>query len=136
MTLSYDYILVVDDNKSICRLLFEILTDEGYMVEISYNGKEALAKIANRTPALIFLDVKMPAMNGFETLAEISKLNPTVPVVIMTAYSELKMVKDAERRGLVKYYLKKPFDLDELRRLTKTLFFCGNSREKERTREG
>jgi len=113
-------ILIVDDQTGVRRLLFETFTEEGFQVEMASSGVDALKKIAAQTPDLILLDIKMPVMNGLATLREIRKTLPDLIVVMMTAYGELDMLKDAKKLN-VKHYLIKPFDLDEIRYLVKGL---------------
>lgn len=109
-------VLVVDDQIGVRRLLMEVLKDEGYMVEAVPNGYEAIKKLKEFRPALVLLDMKMPGMNGLETLRKILKENPTQIVIMMTAYGELEVVNEAMRLG-VKEYLTKPFDIDQLKML-------------------
>ena len=114
MTMENKYILIVDDNPGICRLLSEVLSNAGYSTEIAINGEKAISIICTSIPLLIFLDIKMPGMNGIETLERIRQIIPSVPVVVMTAYSETHLVDESVRRGLVKHYINKPFDIYEL----------------------
>jgi len=107
-------ILVVDDQTGVRRLLFEVFNEEGYEVEIAVNGQEALDKIKTVMPDLILLDMKMPGMNGLETLHEMKKTNDSIPVIMMTAYGELEIVAEATKLG-IKEYVTKPFDINELR---------------------
>jgi len=127
MSQALQYLLIVDDNAGVCRLLFELFSDEGYVVETAQSGAEALKKVCARVPSLILLDVKMPGMSGFETLEKIRKIIPGIPVVMMTAYTELETVMAAKEDGLIQYYLSKPFDLSEIRRLIKEILFGGKS---------
>lgn len=116
-----DYkILIVDDQTGVRRLLFETFVEEGYQVEMASGGMDALKKIAVEAPDLILLDIKMPVLNGLATLKEIRKTLPDLMVVMMTAYGELDMLKDAKKLN-VRHYLIKPFDLDEVRYLVKGL---------------
>ncbi|OPY58176.1 MAG: Sporulation initiation phosphotransferase F [Pelotomaculum sp. PtaU1.Bin035] len=116
-----DYLLVVDDNAGVRCLLFEILSHEGYNVEMAANGLEALRKVSIRVPSLIILDAKMPGMSGLETLEELKKLAPNVPVIIITAYTELDAVIEAQKCGMVMYHLRKPFDIDDIRNLVRSI---------------
>jgi two-component system response regulator (stage 0 sporulation protein F) len=113
-------ILIVDDQTGVRRLLFETFTEEGFQVETASSGVDALKKIVAQTPDLVLLDIKMPVMNGLATLREIRKTLPDLMVVMMTAYGELDILKDAKKLN-VKHYLIKPFDLDEIRYLVKGL---------------
>lgn len=108
------HILVVDDNPGIRFLLTEALTSSGYKVKTAASGAEAINQVRDLIPELILLDVKMPRLSGLETLAEIRKLAPGVPVIMMTAYSEMSQVWYAIETGQVENFLKKPFDLYEL----------------------
>lgn len=102
-------ILVVDDQPSIRRLLEEILTDEGYAVTAASNGLEALERIEEDT-ALVLMDMKMPGMDGIETLKELNSSGHRGKVVMMTAYGELDLVQQAKEFGAFDYVIK-PFDI-------------------------
>ena len=69
-----DRILVVDDTPDNCLLIQAILQDEGYDVELSESGKDALAKIERLPPDLILLDVMMPGMDGYEVTRRIRQI--------------------------------------------------------------
>lgn len=116
-------LLIVDDNEGICKLLFELFSDEGYDVETAQSGMEALRCVKARVPSLIILDMKMPGMSGIEALHEIRKINLQVPVIVMTAYAELDTIIETKESGLVQHYLSKPFDLNELCFLVKEVLF-------------
>lgn len=82
-----DKILVIDDEQSI-RDAFELaLMDESYEVVTAVDGLDGLKKFEEVQPDLIFLDLKMPRMNGVEALKEIRKLNAKVPIFIVTAFA-------------------------------------------------
>lgn len=131
MTEDYQYLLIVDDQQNVCRLFFEVFTDEGFNVELAYNAEQAINKIRSRIPMLILLDVNMPGMSGIDTLREIRKLAPDLPVVMMTAYSELEVVLEARKKGTIQYYLSKPFDLSEVSAMVKEIL-AGESKKKRR----
>lgn len=120
MTKKDNRLLIVDDQQGVRRLLYEAFTDEGYRVRIAAGGQEALKMIGQEVPDIILLDVKMPGMNGLETLAELKKINANIPVLMMTAYGDLDMISHAKRLG-VKHYITKPFDLNEVKLLVKGL---------------
>jgi len=121
MTVDVDSILIVDDQAGIRHLLLEALSNEGYRLEIAASGPEALKKISDRGPSIVLLDIKMPGMNGLDTLEELRKIAPETTVVIMTAYGELDIITEAKKMG-VQHYIVKPFDLNEVRYLIKGLF--------------
>jgi len=107
-------ILVVDDQLGVRRLMLETFKAEGFSVQTASSGQEALEKIRECPPGLILLDMKMPGMNGLETLREIKKINPAQVVIMMTAYEELEVVAEAVKLG-VKEYITKPCDINELK---------------------
>jgi two-component system, NtrC family, response regulator AtoC len=107
-------ILVVDDEKNIRALFREELEDEGYEVTCASSGREALDKVAEQTPDLILLDVRMDDMTGLEVLDVIRKARPNLPVIMCTAVRGLEddfTMWDAQ----VSDYITKPVDLDDLR---------------------
>lgn len=122
----YD-LLIVDDQAGVRRLLSEAFCDEGLRVEMASCGLDAIKKVSANIPSLILLDIKMPGMNGLETLEELRKIAPETPVVIMTAYGELDIIAEAKKRE-VQHYINKPFDLDEARYLIKGLLMEAKSR--------
>lgn len=116
-----DYsLLIVDDQPGVRRLLYEAFNDEGYRVRMAGGGQEALKMVSQQIPDIILLDIRMPVMNGLETLEEIRKIDPDMPVLMMTAYGELEVVEMAKKLG-VRHYIIKPFDLNEVRLLVKAL---------------
>jgi len=120
-------LLIVDDQAGVRRFLAEVFGEEGYHVETACSGAEAVNKAIASRPSLVLLDIKMPGMNGLDTLEELGKIVPGVPVVMMTAYGELDIVTEAKRRG-VKHYINKPFDLNEVRCLVKELLITREER--------
>jgi len=83
-------ILVVDDEESIRFLYKEELEEEGFIVELAQNGKEALEKLPLFKPDLITLDIKMPVMDGMETLKRIREVERQLPVILCSAYGDYK----------------------------------------------
>lgn len=117
-------LLAVDDQMGVRRLLYEAFNEEGYRVELAAGGQEAIEQVKKQMPDLILMDMKMPGMNGLETLQEIRKINDSVLVIIMTAYGELEIVAEAMKLG-IKEYVTKPFDINELRLLVKKVLHQG-----------
>jgi CheY-like chemotaxis protein len=79
-------ILIVDDDPSIRHMLGRVLRDEGYEAPAAASGGEALQMVAAQEVDLVLLDLKMPGMNGQETLKGLNLLRPGLPIIIMTAY--------------------------------------------------
>jgi len=109
-------IMVVDDQPGIRRLLVEVLQEDGYNVAIAANGYDALHKVKEITPQLILMDMKMPGMDGLETFRELKKVGKAERVIMMTAYGELELVKEALNLGAYKY-ITKPFDINVIKRI-------------------
>lgn len=107
-------ILVVDDQFGVRRLLFETFQEDQHEVEMAANGAEALQLFIAFQPDLILMDMKMPGMNGIETLVKIRDLDRRVNVIMMTAYGEDHNIEQAKDLGILSY-MGKPFDLFELR---------------------
>ncbi len=78
------------------------------------SGEAALAQLQSGSIAMVLLDVRLPGINGIETLERVRKLNPTVPVLLITAYADLRQAVVAMKSG-ADDYLAKPVDLEELR---------------------
>ncbi|MEK6700187.1 MAG: sigma-54 dependent transcriptional regulator [Nitrospirota bacterium] len=107
-------ILVVDDEKDICKALSILLSKEGYAVREAYNGEEALELLAKENFDLVMTDIKMEKKDGFEVLREAQKISPGTPVIMMTAFASVGSAVEAMRAGAVDY-ITKPFINDEIR---------------------
>lgn len=103
-------ILVVDDEKEICDLFQDFLTQEGYQVFTATNGVEAISLGTQNSFDLALVDIKMPGMDGIEAFCELKKVKKDIEVIILTGYGTLKTAKEAMRLGAYDY-LTKPFDL-------------------------
>jgi two-component system response regulator (stage 0 sporulation protein F) len=106
-------ILVIDDQPGIRRLLVEVLAEEGYTVITASNGYEGVQQVKDEHPNLILMDMKMPGMDGIETLRELKRLGEADKVIMMTAYGELELVTQAQQLGAYAY-ITKPFDIIKL----------------------
>lgn len=83
-------ILVVDDEESIRELYRAELAEEGYEVDLAADGREALRRLDAFRPDLVTLDIKMPSIDGIEILRRIREKNATIPVILVSAFSEFK----------------------------------------------
>ncbi|MBP1907589.1 two-component system response regulator (stage 0 sporulation protein F) [Paenibacillus turicensis] len=107
-------VLIVDDQNGIRILLMEVFNSEGYTTMQAPNGKVALEIVRNEAPDLVLLDMKIPGMDGLEILKHIKEINSDIKVIMMTAYGELDMIKQATDLGALMHFTK-PFDIDEMR---------------------
>ena len=106
-------VLVVDDHVEMARLLADHLTDAGYTVDVATSGQEALAAVNGRVLDAVVCDLRMESVDGFDVLAGVRKVDPTLPVLIMTAFGGVENAVEAMRRGATHYFTK-PFRLDEV----------------------
>ena len=107
-------ILIVDDEKDICRALNILLTKEGHAVKEAYNGEEAVERIMKENFDIIMTDIKMGKMDGFEVLRQSQKISPDTSVIMMTAFASVGSAVEAMRAG-ASDYITKPFINDEIR---------------------
>ena len=106
-------ILVVDDLQSIRLTLGGILEDEGYNVVTAENGYQAIEAVRKTHFDVIFMDIKMPGINGVQTFREVKKIDPKATAIMMTAYSVEDLVKEALEEGAYTV-IYKPFDIDRV----------------------
>ena len=106
-------ILVVDDNSEFAENLKEILEDEGVQVDLAIDGIDAIEKLAHHGFRLVITDIRMPGMDGIAMLKEINQRWPTLPVIVMTAYSADSVLEEAYTEGALDV-IAKPVDLQHL----------------------
>lgn len=106
-------ILVVDDDQGQRDLLCSFLKKKKMLVESAASGEEALALLRKKSFSLLLSDIRMPGMSGLTLLEELRKSFPLMPVLLVTAYPDVRDAVEAMRGGAVDY-LEKPIDLDEL----------------------
>ena len=108
-------ILIIDDTPANLRLLFQILTAQGYRVRPTVSGKQALEAARAATPDLILLDIMMPEMDGYEVCQHLKANEQTraVPVIFLSALSDTKNKISAFAAGGVDY-ITKPFQSEEV----------------------
>ncbi len=106
-------ILIVDDDAGTAETLGDILEAKGYEAEIALGGLQALALLQLKSRDVIFLDIKMPQMNGVEVLRQVKAMSPGTLVVMMTAYAMPELMAEAERLGALAI-LAKPLPLDRV----------------------
>lgn len=148
-------VLIVDDEEGIRETLSGIFQDEGYDVITAGSGEEALKILKEQSPDLVLLDVWLSGIDGVETLQEIKKTNPELPVVIISGHGNIELAVKATRVGAYDF-LEKPLSLERVllvaRRalekrtlemenralkedLTRKLRFIGNSLKMQQLRE-
>jgi DNA-binding NtrC family response regulator len=111
-------ILVVDDEQSMTQFLGIVLRKEGYQVTVTNNGREALEKVRSEGFDVVITDIRMPGMDGIQLLEGVKKIDPALPVVIMTAYASQQSAIDAVNLGAFQYLIKNAKN-DEIRLVVK-----------------
>ncbi|MEM5787141.1 MAG: response regulator [Syntrophobacteraceae bacterium] len=112
-------IFVVDDDQGILES-FDAIFGNDYSLVLLDNGVKALPIIIDKNPELLFLDIKMPGINGLEILRRMREMNSSTKVVIVTALPQDNYEETAHRYGVYRY-LKKPLDVDEVESIAKTV---------------
>jgi two-component system nitrogen regulation response regulator GlnG len=104
---------VIDDDDSIRWVLNKALSSDTIEVCCFADGNKLLAKLKKQQPDMIISDIRMPAIDGLTLLSKIHQLSPGLPVIIITAHSDLDTAVNAYQSGAFEY-LPKPFDIDEV----------------------
>lgn len=104
---------MIDDEAGVQEALRDILEDSGYMVECASGGKEGLDKIESLNPSAVFLDIKMPEMDGIKVLEIVRERGETVPIILITAYGSTDTTIKAMKLGAFDY-LMKPLKVNEI----------------------
>ncbi|MCK5837680.1 MAG: response regulator [Desulfobacula sp.] len=107
-------LLLVDDEKGFLDTITKRLEKRGMKVQVAYSGKDALVELGDiKGIEVVVLDVKMPGMDGIETLVEIKKNFPLVEVIMLTGHATVETAIDGMKLGAFDY-LMKPCDIDAL----------------------
>ena len=130
-----EHILIVDDEPAIQSSLRGVLEDEGYRVSTVGSGAEALARVTEEVPDLIFLDIWMPGVDGLDTLADIKRLRPEAIVVMISGHGTIETAVKATRLGAYDF-IEKPLSLEKtLLTVTRALEHAQLARENASLRE-
>jgi DNA-binding NtrC family response regulator len=106
-------VLLVDDEVPFVETMTKRLSKRQLMVLSAYSGREALEKLEKNAVDVVILDVKMPGMDGIETLREIKKAHPLVEVIMLTGHATVETAVEGMRLGAFDY-LMKPCEIEEL----------------------
>ena len=114
--MSEQHILVIDDEASVRDAFFMALEDTNYAVATADCGEKGIAQFNQQEYSLVFLDLKMPGLNGVETLRELRKVNKAVPIYFVTAFSREFMsdLLKAKSEGLSFEILQKPLGASQI----------------------
>ncbi len=133
-----DNILIVDDDKYMCKSLSYLLKEEGYNVNTAYDGADALSKLKKSKPDVIVIDYNLSGLNGMTGLSVLEKVNemdPSIRSIMISAYGDERIKHKAKDIG-VDGFLDKPFKLTRLIRtignsITKKRKKSANTKQKE-----
>lgn len=106
-------ILVIDDEKDLCSLIAEVLSEKRYKVITANSGKEGTSQIKENRPDLILLDLKLPDVEGTKFLAKIREGYSKIPVIMISAYGTEEIKKEAKNLG-VYGFINKPFTAEKI----------------------
>jgi len=106
-------VLIVEDDQDFAESLVIALGVRNCLVDVARTGEEAIRKFRDFSYDIAFMDIKLPGMNGVESLAEIRGFRPDARVVMMTGFSEHELLETARRAGAIDV-LRKPFRLKEM----------------------
>jgi DNA-binding NtrC family response regulator len=113
-----EHILVVDDEQSMTEFISILLGKDGYRVVTANSGQEAIEKAADIRIDCVITDIKMPGIDGISVLEGIKRIDPSIPVIIMTAYASRQSAIDAVNKGAFQY-LEKSANNDEIKSAVK-----------------
>lgn len=109
-------ILITDDEPDLCELLSHLMGKEGYQVKTASDGQEALRSVSAFKPDVMLLDIRLPDLDGMEVLQRCKQLAPNMPIVLMTAYAEVRGAIEAMKAG-AHDYLTKPLEHSDVLRV-------------------
>ncbi|EKO5176153.1 nitrogen regulation protein NR(I) [Vibrio vulnificus] len=128
--MSKGYVWVVDDDSSIRWVMEKTLSSANIKCETYANGESVLMALEREVPDVLVSDIRMPGIDGIELLRQVHEKCPNLPVIIMTAHSDLDAAVNAYQKGAFEY-LPKPFDIDETLTLVERAIAHGQEQKRE-----
>ena len=113
-------LLFVDDEGDFLDTIKEFFEDMGYVVHTALNGQEALLRVKEHRPNVVFLDISMPHMDGSETLRLIQEIDPTTQVIVVSGYASEDLARELLKNG-ARDFFQKPVDLMRLQETVERL---------------
>lgn len=109
-------ILIVDDEPNVCWALGHMLSKNGFVATTAQSGREALSLFSVGRFSVVFLDAKLPDLDGLEVAQQMRERDREVCIVLISAYfsNDDRAVREAEARGLVQHFIGKPFRQEEV----------------------
>jgi len=106
-------ILVIDDEPIMQEILSDFLQEEGYTVDVAPSGEDGVERVKAKPYDCAIVDLMMPGIDGIETTQQLKAIDPTLPVIMITAYASVESAVEAMKRGAHEY-ITKPFKNDEV----------------------
>ncbi|QOJ28178.1 MAG: response regulator [Ignavibacteriales bacterium] len=106
-------ILIVDDDVQLCAALSEEFYHRGYITSAVYTADDAIDQVKSFNPDIIFLDLKMPGKGGFDVLRALNSSSNSIPIIVLTAYADVRSAIDAAKLG-ASDFISKPYNFEEL----------------------
>ena len=131
---AHNSVWILDDDRSIRWVLEKSLSKTGLNTETFENGDDLLHRLAHELPDAIISDIRMPGINGLDLLSTIQEKHPELPIIIMTAHSDMDSAVSSYSRGAFEY-LPKPFDIEEAVAMTRRALDHTGRQESEATPE-
>ena len=107
------HILIVDDDENIREMMAFILEDKGYQTTTANDGLHAIELVQESSFDVIFMDIKMPRLNGVEAFKRIKRIRSEVKVIMMTAYKDTRLAVEAIQEGAIAI-IHKPLEFDRI----------------------
>jgi DNA-binding NtrC family response regulator len=114
-------IMLVDDEERFLLTTAKVLRKKGFDVDTAVSGNQCLEILKNKAEHVVVLDVKMPGMNGLETLREIKQRYPLIEVIMLTGHATVESAVEGLKSGAVDYLLK-PISIDDLITMAEAAF--------------
>jgi len=105
--------LVIDDEQIVLESVSALLTDEGFEVDVSLHGRQGLDWAIERNYDVVLTDIRMPDIGGMKVLRDVKRINPTLPVIMITGYASVESAVQAMKLGAAEY-IEKPFEPEQL----------------------
>ncbi len=109
-----DLVLIIDDEKLLCKQLEKALSQEGHEVVTAYTGKDGVEIARRENPDVVLLDLRLPDVDGLEVLGYLTGLEPVPDTIMMTAHGNIEVAVAAIKKGAYDF-IEKPFSVDKLR---------------------
>jgi len=106
-------VLLVEDEQNLSRLLKDAIGDNFFSFSVAQDGIEGIEKFEKISPDIVITDINMPRLDGLDMANRLKEINPNIPIIILSAFSEKEKLFSAIDVGVTKYFLK-PYDPDEL----------------------